>query len=176
MKERLRALIENELRTDITQDKLAQNIGVSQATIQKILFSETKHTLDILQKCANYFQVPVSDLLHADRTDISLHDIAAARNRTLPPADLLEQERAYQRSEKYKIITEVGEILDSGNDDIINALVKNVHEFKRAVETSKRLNVCEAQLAAQKEEMDALRNQVNRLTAPPSIVKESAVS
>ena len=60
----MRELISQELKKeDITQVGLAQKIGISQATIHKILYTETKHTTDILHKVANYFKVPLSSFL-----------------------------------------------------------------------------------------------------------------
>lgn len=88
-------------------------------------------------------------------------------------AEVKEQTATYNAVDKYKVVAEVGEILDSGHADIIAALVKNVQEFKRAVNQSKRLNVCEEELKAQRKEIDDLHNQVARLTAPPTIVKQS---
>ena len=69
--------------------------------------------------------------------------------------------------DKYRVVAEVGEILDSGNLDIIDALVKNVREFKRAVDMSKRLFVCEDELVVLKKEMADMRRELDRLTARP---------
>lgn len=86
MKDVLRSRINEKLQGDISQDALAEAIGISQATIHKILYTETKHTFDVLQRCADYFQVPISQFYDGEsgatgqRTDTALRDIAAARD------------------------------------------------------------------------------------------------
>jgi exonuclease VII small subunit len=66
-----------------------------------------------------------------------------------------------------RVINEVVEILESGKVDIIDALVKNVREFKRAVDMSKRLFVCEDELIILKKEIADMRGELDRLTARP---------
>lgn len=176
----MRELIKAVLNKDITQRDLAGKIGFSHSTIQKILFTETKHTYEIRKKVADYFGVPVSDFYEGEpgatgqRTDIALRDIAAARDQQSSPRKIKEQSSTYNFN-KYKVVTEVGEILDSGNTDIITALVRNVQEFKRAVETAARLDVCEEELKVQRKEIDDLHKQVDKLTTPPTTVKPLVV-
>lgn len=103
------------------------------------------------------------------RTDISLRDVAAARHLQSSVEKINEEPSTFLVShpvDKYKVIAEVGEILDSGNADIISALVKNVQEFKRAVDQAKRLYVCEDELKEVREEIAELRKQVARLSSP----------
>lgn len=57
----MRELIKAELSKGITQRELAGKLRFSHSTIQKILFTETKHGYDIRKKVADYFGVPVSD-------------------------------------------------------------------------------------------------------------------
>ena len=57
----MRELIKSELNKGITQRDLAGKLHFSHSTIQKILFTETKHSYDIRKKVADYFHVPVSD-------------------------------------------------------------------------------------------------------------------
>ena len=58
----MKHLIEKELgRT--TQTSLAREIGISQATIHKILYTDTIMTVPILRKLARYFKVPLTHLL-----------------------------------------------------------------------------------------------------------------
>ena len=58
----MKHLIEKELgRT--TQTSLAREIGISQATIHKILYTDTVMTVPILRKLAQYFKVPLTHLL-----------------------------------------------------------------------------------------------------------------
>lgn len=178
----MRDLIKAELNKDITQRDLAGKIGFSHSTIQKILFTETKHTYEIRKKVADYFGVPVSDFYDGEsgnigqRTDIVLRDLDVARERQPSAGVISEQSSAYNKVDKYKVIAEVGEILDSGNADIIGALVKNVQEFKRAAATATRLNVCEDELKEVKEKIAELRKQVDRLTAPPTSAEGSDAS
>jgi hypothetical protein len=103
------------------------------------------------------------------RTDISLRDVAAARHLQSSVEKINEEPSTFlvsQTVDKYKVIAEVGEILDSGDADIISALVKNVQEFKRAVDQAKRLYVCEDELKDVREEIAELRKQVARLSSP----------
>ena len=66
------------------------------------------------------------------------------------------------------VIHDVADILTSGQGEIIDALVKNVQEFKRATETAKRLSACEIELKDLKDEVSGLKKQIDRLTAPPT--------
>lgn len=59
----MRELVEAELAKGVSQLELARRMNVSQATIHKILYTETKNTVDILFKIAKYFHVPVASLL-----------------------------------------------------------------------------------------------------------------
>lgn len=119
MKDVLRRRINEKLQGDISQDALAEAIGISQATIHKILYTETKHTFDVLQRCADYFQVPISQFYEGEsatgqRTDIVLRDLDEVRKRQ-PSAKLVsEQPSAYNKVDKYKIVTEVGESVYAG--------------------------------------------------------------
>ena len=72
------------------------------------------------------------------------------------------------RKDKNRVIAEVGEILDSGNADIIDALVKNVREFRRAVDTTQKLNSCLDQINVQQTQINELIQKVDGLTAPPT--------
>jgi len=74
------------------------------------------------------------------------------------------------------VISDVSAIMYSGNSGIISALTKNVQEFKRAVETANRLSVCEIELKEVRQEIADLRQQVDRLTAPPISVEGSDAS
>jgi len=57
----MKELIKGELNKGITQRELANKVHVSQGTIQKILFTDTKFTYETKKKVADYFGVPVSD-------------------------------------------------------------------------------------------------------------------
>lgn len=58
-------MIERELATGITQQRLAEKMGVSQATIHKLLYTETAHTVAVLKKVADYFKKDINDLMGA---------------------------------------------------------------------------------------------------------------
>ena len=58
----MRHLIEKELERT-TQIALAREIGISQATIHKILYTNTIMTVPTLRKFARYFKVPLTRLL-----------------------------------------------------------------------------------------------------------------
>ena len=80
------------------------------------------------------------------------------------------------KKDKYRVVAEVGEILDSGNSDIIDALVKNVREFRRAVDTAKKLNSCLEQIDAMQAQINKLTQKVEGLTIPPTGARASAAS
>lgn len=74
-----------------------------------------------------------------------------------------------QNSPRGEIIDAVLRILDSGDKGIINALVKNIQEFARAVETKKQLENHEkalqdlrAELAQVRAEMDTLKKSITK--------------
>jgi transcriptional regulator with XRE-family HTH domain len=57
----MRELVEAELNRGIKQRPLAERIGISQGTVQKILYSETTNfSYDVRKKVADYFKVDVS--------------------------------------------------------------------------------------------------------------------
>lgn len=58
----MKHLIEKELERT-TQTALAREIGISQATIHKILYTDTVMTVPILRRIARYFKVPLTHLL-----------------------------------------------------------------------------------------------------------------
>lgn len=58
----MRQLIEREL-VNMTQTALAKKLHVSQATIYKILYSDTVLTVDTLQKISHYFSIPINKLI-----------------------------------------------------------------------------------------------------------------
>jgi transcriptional regulator with XRE-family HTH domain len=62
VREDMKNLIEKELQR-FSQTRLAGKIGISQATIHKILYTDTILTVPTLEKLARYFRVPVSNLL-----------------------------------------------------------------------------------------------------------------
>jgi len=63
----LKEMIENELKKkDISQIKLSKEIGISQGTIYKILHTDTQTSIEVLDKIATYFHVPVAQFLCSD--------------------------------------------------------------------------------------------------------------
>jgi transcriptional regulator with XRE-family HTH domain len=149
-----------------TQNSLSIDTKLSDAYISQIINEKRCPTPKVQIRIANALGMDYLDFLAlgkkltGDRTDINLRDVAAAR------AGITEQASIYNKVDKYKVIAEVGEILDSGHDAVIGALVKNVQEFKRAVDTAKRLHVCEDELKEVREEIADLRKQVDRLSSP----------
>lgn len=79
-------------------------------------------------------------------------------------------------TEKEQILTLVGKILDSGNDGVANALIKNVEEFARAVDTAVELTSCQERLDVMQSQINELKRQFDRITAPPIGVEQSDAS
>ncbi len=61
----MRELIKDALNKGLTQRELAEKIGFSHSTIQKILFTNTKCTYETRKKVADYFRVPVAQFYDA---------------------------------------------------------------------------------------------------------------
>lgn len=59
----IRELIQREIDKGVKQIALARGIGISQSSIQKILYTDTKHTLDTIKKVAAYFKIPLETIL-----------------------------------------------------------------------------------------------------------------
>ncbi len=66
------------------------------------------------------------------------------------------------------VISSVIKIMQSRNIGIINALMKNVQEFSRAVDTAEELKSCLERIAEMQKQIDDLSKKVNRLTARPA--------
>ncbi len=62
-------LIENDLAKGETQTGIASKIGVSNATIYKILYTQTKLTVETLKKIAKAYGVPLSSFLVAEEEE-----------------------------------------------------------------------------------------------------------
>ncbi len=62
-------LIENDLARGETQTGIAAKIGVSNATIYKILYTQTKLTVATLKKIAKAYGVPLSSFLVAEEEE-----------------------------------------------------------------------------------------------------------
>ena len=78
----LRDLIEKELKKDgINQTILAKRIGISQPTIYKILYTDTKQKYETRKKVADYFRIPVAQFYD----DIGVTENVTVRTSTPPP-------------------------------------------------------------------------------------------
>jgi hypothetical protein len=154
---------------------LARNSGINPTSLQDYIDEKTIPGSEMISRIAAYclkspayFFDESTSYANPQPTDESV-----------TPAHGLRKTYALatpNKKDKYKVIAEVGEILDSGNEDIISALVKNVQEFKRAVETSKRLNVCENELDKVQGEVADLRRQVDHLSSPSTGADQQAAS
>jgi transcriptional regulator with XRE-family HTH domain len=76
MRGNMKQLIEKELGT-LTQTRLAQKIGVSQATIHKILYTDTILTVATLAKLAKYFGVPITTFISDTENGDLREDLSA---------------------------------------------------------------------------------------------------
>jgi transcriptional regulator with XRE-family HTH domain len=63
MNEKLKKLLRVKIDKGISQTEIAKVMGVSQATIYKMLETDTNHDLNTLNKAAAYFQIPLSEFL-----------------------------------------------------------------------------------------------------------------
>lgn len=148
----------------MTKERLAN--FAQQVKIAKALEHEYRDFLDFGKK-----------ILHSalgQRTDIALHDIA--KDRLIRDEPMLYPSAESRRDEVQAVIHDVTDIMFSGQHGIISALVSNVREFKRAVDTASELKECKLLLSGMQEQIDELNKKVDRFTAPPITAKESAVS
>lgn len=139
-------LINRELEKGVSRREIARRCGVSLGTIQNILLGDTEIKNSTLEKISDYFKVQIEYA----KSPAAVHSIREA------------QAGGYTH---HHVIADVGAILESGNTEIINALVSNVREFKRAVVQQKKLNVCEVELDEVRQELKDLRRQVDRLSS-----------
>lgn len=86
----VRTLIKDELNKGLTQRDLATRIRISHGTIQKILFTETEQKVATLQKIADYFKIPIHEIMGGGS------DPAGSRGKPSPSL----QERYIARLEK----------------------------------------------------------------------------
>lgn len=63
MESTAKVLIKGAIDKGKRQIHLANEIGISSSSIQKILYTNTKPTVETLRKIAVYFKVPIADLL-----------------------------------------------------------------------------------------------------------------
>lgn len=152
-------LINRELGKGVSRRELARRCGVSLGTIQNILLGDTEIKNSTLKKISDYFKVEIEYV----KPEPAIY--RAIRER--------QDESGYSN---HHVIADVGAILGSGNTEIINALVSNVREFKRAVTTTKKLNACEVELEEMRQELNDLRRQVDRLSSSDAGAALPAVS
>lgn len=157
-----RILLSKETARHQSRRAAAIKIGIPPASLGNYLDTDTVPIMRVLLKLSSYFNVPVPDLLRDCQdeqfpTSPFVHGSQATSAVATP-----------DREDKYRVIAEVGEILDSGNVDIIDALVKNVREFRRAVDNTKKLNSCLDQINAMQTQINKLTQKVDGLTTPPT--------
>ena len=58
-----RELIKNKVAEGISQTEIARKCGISNGTITKILYSDTKLTLETIRKIARAYNIRLSDLI-----------------------------------------------------------------------------------------------------------------
>ena len=110
MGEILRHLVEKELEQK-NQSSLAKDIGISQSTIHKILYTNTIMTVPILRKVAQYFRVPLTGLLDdmpAKEAAVEEADFATRKNEE---EKLLELYRHLRRAGKDSELVQFAEYL-----------------------------------------------------------------
>jgi transcriptional regulator with XRE-family HTH domain len=59
----IRDLVKKKVQEGEKQVDIARKAGISQGTIYKLLYTETKPTLDIIVKLANAYHLPVSEFV-----------------------------------------------------------------------------------------------------------------
>lgn len=65
----MRELVKNLLDSGKSQTEVAREAKVSQATIHKILYTDTNHSVDLLRKFSHTYGVPLEDLI-AEKQDV----------------------------------------------------------------------------------------------------------
>ncbi|HDZ62533.1 MAG TPA: XRE family transcriptional regulator [Nitrospirae bacterium] len=70
MIKKIRKLIKDDIDSGTKQITLARGIGLSQSSIQKILYTDTKPTVETVKKIAAYYNVLVADLITDNIEDV----------------------------------------------------------------------------------------------------------
>lgn len=155
------------------QNEIAIEIGTSEGFVSLLRSGGRKASNPVQIAIAKFFGYDHLDFLLLGKEILSGRDPRTGQssveiNKTQPVYVVDEIIRTYGTNRKNKeIISLVVKIMQSGDTDIINALVKNVREFKRAVDMSKRLFVCEDELINLKKEIAEMRDELGRLSAHP---------
>ena len=108
--EKIRNFINAELKRGVNQTELANKIGLSQSTIQKILNTNTKHTFGTVKLIAAYFRKPVSFFLETDQPNDPAESI-------VPAGEDKDREELYRQ---------IDQILHSKDQDLIRSLQTSV--------------------------------------------------
>ncbi|OPY60059.1 MAG: LexA repressor [Syntrophorhabdaceae bacterium PtaU1.Bin034] len=88
----IRELLKKELEKGKRQIVLANEIGVSHATIYKLINTNTRPTTDTLAKIARYFKVSVSEFLEPDARGYPCQESIGRDVRKIPVIDRLRKD------------------------------------------------------------------------------------
>lgn len=127
MDSKIKTLIMDALNKDEKQIDLARKIGISQSTIQKILYTNTSPTVATINKIANYFNVPVGSLLPKITGEI---------NATLPPLQAQMTGQLILPPDPY--IIQIYNLMQGKSDEEKEAMVRAAKETSQTYPQKKQ--------------------------------------
>jgi transcriptional regulator with XRE-family HTH domain len=148
---KLREILNKEIKNGRSRRELGKEIGIPFTSINNYLDTDMQPSFKTLQKIADYFHKPISYFIDDHTKPDAIQEQAAKYNTDI---------------DKGSIINQIIKILDSGNTGVITALVKNINEFERAVDTADELSDCRSQITAQAIRIKHLEDQINKLLNP----------
>jgi transcriptional regulator with XRE-family HTH domain len=144
------------------QNEIAIEIDKTESFISQLRKGKKNASSPVQQQIAAAYGYDYADFIMLGK------NIASGIDTSPSPNIINEPMPHYGTDKKTKdIIKNVIKIMQSGNAGIINALVKNVHEFSLAVDTASELKSCLDNIEALQKQIDILNEKVDRLSAHP---------
>ena len=160
------------LGANMSQAELSRATKVSPATIQRYLRCKSTPTWVHLATLARIFGVREEWLCYGEEPKRSEPGKAPPKVESPPaeasPAPVSTNEIMAPVVDRGKIINQVMAVLESGRPGIVNALVRNVEEFARAVENADALDGCVRQIRELSQEVKSLKVEVEIIKKPPT--------
>lgn len=153
------------------QNEIAIEINKTESFISQLRKGKKNASNPVQKQIAAVYGYDYLDFLMLGK------NIAFGQETKLAANIVNEPIRPYGIDKKTKdIIKDVIKIMQSGNAGIVNALVKNVQEFSRAVDTAAELKSCLENIEALQKQIDVLNEKVDRLSARPDGAVQSGDS
>ena len=154
----------------LSRNALAKRIGVSRNSVYNWESGGDEPSKKYYQLISDALDIDITELITEDE-DICGPDPAQPYNKDtaahLPAGDAQKINIEEAMGKTYKVLT-------SGTSYAM-ALYLNVQQFSNAVDAAKELHVCQESIADLQAQVNDLRRQVDRLTAPPTTAAQQEV-